>query len=240
MILVSKEKLNSNFVPDPNREGVVIRPKYPKANNPIKIKKKMILYIHGFRSKGNGEKAKALQTYFPDENVISPSLETKPFQDMNYLMELTKFHLKKNERVIVIGTSLGGFYAHYLSRALGIPCVLINPSFNPSESLENSLGINTIYGSEKFGDNTIQTLNLKREHLDEFNELEKHLITNDSPFTISDPLINLFISVDDDVINHAETLVKFAGCNIKLFDNAGHIFSKFDEILPDVKTILEK
>lgn len=195
----------------------------------------MILYIHGFRSKGDGEKAKALQAYFPNEKVISPSLTTKPLEDAETLKDIIFQY--SQEKIIVIGTSLGGFYAHYLSRIFHLNCFLINPSFNPWESLKDSLGVNTVYGSEKEGDLTPETFELTQEHLNQFEHLGNEI--NVPLSTYSKALINLIISVDDEVINHAETLVKFRDCKIKLFDNAGHIFTKFEEILPNVKIILE-
>ena len=197
----------------------------------------MILYIHGFRSRGNGKKTKALQAYFPNEKVISPSLTTNTFKDIQTLKDIIKAAVIKGERIIVIGTSLGGFYAYYLSRAYCIPCVLINPCFNPSESLKDSIGIHTIYGSENPGNTLQETCELTQEDLEYFKILERHIYMPIDRSSTS--LINIMLSVDDEIINHAETLVKFKNCSIKLFNNAGHVFTKFDKILPDIKTILE-
>jgi predicted esterase YcpF (UPF0227 family) len=50
----------------------------------------MILYIHGFRAKGNGEKATMLRNYFRNEIVISPSLKHKPEEDVEDLKKISK------------------------------------------------------------------------------------------------------------------------------------------------------
>lgn len=195
----------------------------------------MILYIHGFRAKGNGEKATMLRDYFRKERVISPSLKHKPEEDIEDLKTIIKKYWIEGEKVIVVGSSLGGFYAYYLSVIFNIPCILINPCFNPWEALKGSLGVNTLYGSEKIGDETKETFELKPHHLGELKMLGNKL----DAITKNDTLNNFFISCDDEVINHSETLLKFKGCNIKLFDKAGHTFTKFDRVLPDIEKILK-
>lgn len=116
-----------------------------------------------------------------------------------------------------------------------IPCFLINPCFDPWNALRDSLGVNTLYGSEKLGDETQETFVLEPHHLGELKILGNKL----NAITKDDTLNNFYISIDDEVINHTETLFKFKGCNIKLFDNAGHTFTKFDRVLPDIEKILK-
>ncbi len=56
----------------------------------------------------------------------------------------------KYEKVYLIGSSLGGYYATYLSDYFNIPAVLINPSVNPKGTLRQYLGRSTNFYDNSF------------------------------------------------------------------------------------------
>ncbi len=99
----------------------------------------MVIYIHGFGGSGEGSKAKEFRhwhKYF-DEPFIAPSLSYVPELAIQTLEELIdSYHAK----VTLIGSSLGGYYAIYLSNKYDLPAVLINPSIYPEKTLTRALG----------------------------------------------------------------------------------------------------
>ena len=102
---------------------------------------KTIIYLHGFLSspaslKGRvfGEKARArgLTYKAPDLNVTDP--RCLPF----LLDDLLRG--ESAERVAVIGSSLGGFYAAWLAGRRPVRTLLINPAVRPWLFVEKYLG----------------------------------------------------------------------------------------------------
>ena len=98
---------------------------------------KTIIYLHGFLSspaslKGRvfGEKARArgLTYKAPDLNVTDP--RCLPFL----------LRGESAERVAVIGSSLGGFYAAWLAGRRPVRTLLINPAVRPWLFVEKYLG----------------------------------------------------------------------------------------------------
>ena len=86
----------------------------------------MTIYIHGFSGSGEGAKAKLFREYFKDkkEGFIAPSLSYIPELVIKTLEELIESY---NSDVTLIGSSLGGYYAIYLSQKYSLKTVLLNP-----------------------------------------------------------------------------------------------------------------
>ena len=95
-----------------------------------------ILYLHGFASCGKGNKSLALQAYFGAENVIAVDLPPSPIDAINTIEEI----LGASHFDLLIGSSLGGFYATYLAEKYQMKAVLVNPSTQPWETLASYIG----------------------------------------------------------------------------------------------------
>jgi len=81
-----------------------------------------ILYFHGLDSVLNPVKKEILEKYY---TVISPVLD---YRNNNQVVKI--FYDKfKNEKIdVVMGTSMGGYVAYYLSFMLNLPCMVFNPA----------------------------------------------------------------------------------------------------------------
>ena len=96
----------------------------------------MILFIHGFASCGLGQKSRLLIAHYGSERVLTPDLPFAPAQAAAALQRLVDEHPIQ----LLVGSSLGGYYATWLNREHNIPAVLINPAVRPWELLEGHLG----------------------------------------------------------------------------------------------------
>ena len=106
-----------------------------------------IIYIHGFASCGSGNKVAILRKHFGEDLVLAPDLPVSP----NHAINLLTAMIEQQPIALLIGSSLGGFYAEYLSRLHDVPCVLINPATRPFDTLSRCVGINTNWCSgQKF------------------------------------------------------------------------------------------
>lgn len=124
---------------------------------------------------------------------------------------------------VLIGTSLGAFYAAEISRLLGLPAVLINPCIDPGNSLRkfvNQLHKNFVTGDESyFGDNTLSTF-------------KGHLI---HPYGRIKPLV--FVDMADELIPAQTTIDYFEkmGIAVIAFEGGSHRFDHMEEALPAIK-----
>lgn len=101
----------------------------------------VIINLHGFNS-GPGGKAEKLQKQFPDCKVIAPQLPYDPFQAIELIRGIIDQH--SQDDIHIVGTSLGAFYAMYLSiqycDTVNISFYLINTSFEPHLTLRRYEG----------------------------------------------------------------------------------------------------
>ncbi len=125
----------------------------------------MILYLHGFRSSPHSAKARLLASWLQARGRSSewrcPQLPPSP----RIAIALAQQQIEKNpsEKLTLIGSSLGGFYATWLAEQLGCKAVLLNPAIFPQRDLKQAVGVSTAYHSEA-------PFEFKQEYLDEFEQ----------------------------------------------------------------------
>ncbi len=93
------------------------------------------LYIHGFNSSSGSHKAQLLKEY-----CQSQGLELH-CPDLSYDPQLAEQQLQQYSTAgLIIGSSLGGFYALLLASQWQCPVVLINPALWPDQQLAPLVG----------------------------------------------------------------------------------------------------
>ena len=98
-----------------------------------------IIYIHGFQSSPLSIKAQQLQQYCANEVSLClhvPDLNLPPEQALARLHDL----VAQYPDAVLIGSSLGGFYATQLVATHGMPAVLINPAMRPWQLFRDLFG----------------------------------------------------------------------------------------------------
>lgn len=179
----------------------------------------MILYIHGFSSSGNSTKANMLRDYYTSkENIISPDLHVEPKKSFELLENILMSSI--DEKKLIIGSSLGGFYALNLFRKYLIPTVLINPALYPWKQLKSYIGENINFGTGK-------KFLWKEEYLNQLRLIESGTEKNIK-------LNNLFLIVakDDELIDYNESINLLGKTGrLIIWDDAGHEFRRFPEAL---------
>jgi predicted esterase YcpF (UPF0227 family) len=127
----------------------------------------LFLYIHGFNSSPLSFKAQYfsqfITTKYTDDQCYIPSLSVFPLVAIRQLSTFIEQHLGQSN-VALIGSSLGGFYATFLSQKYDLPAVLINPVVSPHNLLINYLGKNENYYTE-------QKYELTYEHVKQLESL---------------------------------------------------------------------
>lgn len=76
----------------------------------------MILYLHGFASSSNSAKALEIQKLV-NIKVVALDLDVEPSRALGQIKE--QIHLYKDEKILLMGSSLGGYYALVLAKQIG-------------------------------------------------------------------------------------------------------------------------
>jgi len=119
----------------------------------------VIIYLHGFNSSGKSEKARELGRLLPEVEVLSPDIPSDLELAVPFMENFIQPHA--DEPLMLIGSSLGGYFAQYLGRKFGCPVVLINPALHPLPLLMQHLGKQVNYYSGKeyeLTENSVQSL----------------------------------------------------------------------------------
>lgn len=191
------------------------------------LTKGTLIYLHGFNSTGESDKASAMKAEFGDVNVISPTLPVDPTEVVALIGTIVRS--VKSYPIIFVGTSLGGFYANYFAQKYDCPGVLVNPATNPSRLLYTAIGPNKNYKSG-------ETYDWKQEYVEKLGEMEKEV-----SMIHSGGLVNLFVARDDKVIDADETLRNYPHtAHTSITDTGGHRYSdKFGDVIERIKAILK-
>ena len=177
---------------------------------------KTIIYLHGFGSSGNSQKVELLKKQFPESQIISPNLKLHPREVLNQLDELLKD--EDLDDVVLVGTSLGGFYAHYMSIHWDYYCLLINPAIFPSVSTKRYLGTNINYS-------TAEKFEWIQEYIDSFKELESERKEIDEDKDI----ITVVLGTNDEILDFKKTKEFFEFSRVFEFDE-NHRFSNISKV----------
>lgn len=98
-----------------------------------------LIYLHGLDSDSNAIKAQIVSRYcaahHPDIEVIRPDLNRTPDEVVALLSEL----IGDGKDTVLMGSSLGGYFATLMSDKTGVPAVLLNPSIRPDISFRRFL-----------------------------------------------------------------------------------------------------
>ena len=86
-----------------------------------------VLYLHGLESKPTGPKMKYLRDRF--ENFYAPEIDYEEYDAFNNVLDLCN----EKEIDVVIGSSMGGYFACSIGTIKNIPVVVFNPALHSRE-----------------------------------------------------------------------------------------------------------
>jgi predicted esterase YcpF (UPF0227 family) len=117
-----------------------------------------------------------------------------------------------------MGSSLGGYYATYLSEFYQAPAVLINPAGRPYELWESRLGENRNYHS---GEIHVVT----REHIEELRQIDVPVLSKPTNFKV-------FLQTSDETLDYRQALEKFGAGQCVVHENGSHSDDDFEQEFP--------
>ncbi|TFZ01539.1 YqiA/YcfP family alpha/beta fold hydrolase [Ramlibacter rhizophilus] len=182
-----------------------------------------LLYLHGFRSSPRSTKAvmvaECVAKAHPPLHWWCPQLPPSPREAME--MVLHGVANWPRERMGVIGSSLGGFYATCVAQATGCRAVLLNPAVNPARDLAGHVGEHSAWHDPG------QRFWFEPRFIDELRALEPGAITDPARYFA-------IIAKGDEVLDWREMTGRYPGARIELIEGGDHAISDFAERLPRV------
>jgi predicted esterase YcpF (UPF0227 family) len=179
----------------------------------------MIVYLHGFNSSPQSSKAQYFKQYLEERGMADrfacPQLPHWPTEAIAVVE--TEMARRPLERVTLVGSSLGGFYATWLAEKHGVRAVLLNPAIDPHVGLRAFLGPQQNYlGGEKY--------ELTEEHLRQWEQL--------SVPKVHPECYLLLVETGDEVINYRAAVKKYRGAKQVVVQGGDHTFMSFPVQIP--------
>ena len=121
---------------------------------------------------------------------------------------------------MMIGSSLGGYYATFLAERLGCRAVLLNPAVTPLQDLEQHVGIKTQFHSDL-------PFDFKPAYIDELRALAVDTITLPQRYY-------LLAASGDEVLDYRTMVAHYPGAQQHVIEGSDHGIADFDNYLPEV------
>ena len=179
----------------------------------------MIIYIHGFNSSPASSKARLLHERLAalgrGDEFAAPALPHGPAAASKLLEALAR----KHPHALLVGSSLGGYYATWLVEGFGMRAVLVNPAVRPYELLAGHVGRQTNFHTGEAYDFTAQ-------HVAELRALEVATITPERYL--------LLAASGDEALDYRQAVARYRGARQIVIDGGDHGFSAFADHLDTV------
>ena len=179
-----------------------------------------LIYFHGFRSSPMTEKGQAFQCTFP--GITLAAYDTL-HPDIGYwqLDRIVREALPR--RAILIGSSLGGFWACQLAKQYALPCVLLNPCLSPELTLAPYVGeVENLYTGERgmMEESDLQAYG----HYRQLGEAAQCVVLHEK---------------GDELIPFQESVVNFEGkARLILIEGGSHRFEHLDIAIGEIEALM--
>lgn len=177
-----------------------------------------ILYIHGLNSSPASTKASqliaAMTAMGLQAQLRVPALHHHPRQAIAELEAL----IAELGRPVLVGSSLGGYYATHLAERHGLKALLINPAVCPHRLFDGYLGPQRNHYSG-------ETWDLTSDHVTALAELETPPPTDPARYQV-------WLQTADETLDYRHAQAYYRHCALRIEAGGDHGFQGFAERLP--------
>jgi uncharacterized protein len=182
-----------------------------------------LLYLHGFRSSPQSFKAQMVlqrvAQQHPHVQAHCPQLPPSPQAAYALIRQLTADWPR--QRMAVVGSSLGGFYATRLAYDTDCRAVLLNPAVHPARDLARYIGEQSIWHNpaDHFYFSPAYVAELETMACGTLHAPER---------------VFAVVAQGDEVLDWREMVARYPNCRIKLLPGSDHALSDFEQHMDDV------
>lgn len=188
----------------------------------------MILYLHGFRSSPQSTKASMLARAVSEAGQASdwhcPQLPPSPRRAIELAHRLIEQQLAQGmdpqKQLVVLGSSLGGYYATILAEHWRCRALLFNPVVYAARDLATQVGEHKMWNSDEH-------FQFLPEYVDELAEMATGRPSHPERYY-------LLAAKGDEVLDWREMVEWYKGCELRLLEASDHGISDFEQWLPEV------
>ncbi|GAB6388400.1 YqiA/YcfP family alpha/beta fold hydrolase [Stutzerimonas marianensis] len=177
-----------------------------------------ILYMHGLNSSPQSQKARqlmqAMERLGASDRLRVPALHHHPRQAIAQL----EAGIAELGRPLLVGSSLGGYYATHLAERHGLKALLINPAVTPHRRFDGYLGPQTnLYTGEVW--------QLTDDHVAALAELEVAPPEDAERYQV-------WLQTGDETLDYRHAADFYRCCALRIQAGGDHGFQGFAERLP--------
>ena len=126
----------------------------------------------------------------------------------------------KADRIVVVGSSLGGFYANYLAEKYACKAVALNPAVRAARELAPHVGMMTAYDSE-------EPFDFRPEYIEELKALQIERVSDPSRYF-------LIAAKGDELLDWKEMSQFYQGAQQLILEGSDHGIADYSDHLPRV------
>ncbi|MDY7025867.1 MAG: YqiA/YcfP family alpha/beta fold hydrolase [Pseudomonadota bacterium] len=187
---------------------------------------KHVIYLHGFASSPKSIKAQQTAAFFKQQGLEKflsiPDLTLSPKAAIEHIEQLIE-QIGIDHVAGFIGSSLGGYYAHFLAERHQKPAALINPAIRPFDLLQDHVGqIDQYHGQGK-------SL-FKAQYLDELLALRCQVSTPERYLVL--------LQTGDETLDYRQAFGHFQATSMYRGLGGNHSFEHFEDFLPIIYRFL--
>ncbi|HVZ46381.1 MAG TPA: YqiA/YcfP family alpha/beta fold hydrolase [Ramlibacter sp.] len=186
-----------------------------------------LVYLHGFRSSPQSFKARCVagrvRRDHPEVTWWCPQLPPSPGEAMAMVQEGIRDW--PAERMGVIGSSLGGFYATHVAETKGCKAVLLNPAVHAARDLAKYVGEQVAWHDPA------TRFRFAPEFVDELRALEHGPVARPGDYFA-------LIAKGDEVLDWREMTARYPGAHVRLLEGSDHAIPEFEDYLDEVLAFL--
>lgn len=189
----------------------------------------MFLYLHGFRSSPLSTKSQIMHRALQAQGLAAdwhcPQLDIHPERAIQQCIELIEQHHQPGQPLVIMGSSLGGFYATYLAEQWPeARCIALNPVVHAARDLAHYVGPLTNF-------HTGEPFEFTQADVDALATFEVERITHPQRYL-------LIAATGDELLDWREMTAHYQGAEQEVIQGSDHGLSDFQDYLPRIFSFL--
>ena len=190
-----------------------------------------VVYCHGFLSSPQSTKAQFVKHWLtsnrPSWRYLCPELSAYPHQAKATLTQIANTLRHQQETFYCIGSSLGGYWATWITEQYGVKSVLVNPAVAPHTRFTRWIDqpLKSYYSDQQY--------QLKQSDLDELRKNDHTIIRNKGLYFV-------LLQTGDETLDYRDAKARYRGCRMVIEEGGNHSFIDFEGHLLEITNFFEE